>query len=65
MKQRKNISQDPQAWAKWEAEAIRRDLTLSYLIFEAMNAHLGLSLTRNQKKRPSRPKRDRKRVKRK
>jgi hypothetical protein len=52
MTQRKNISQPDEAWAAWDRAAAKMDMTLSQLIFEAMNEHLGLFLTRKTKKRP-------------
>ena len=52
MTQRKNISQPDEAWAAWNRAAAKKDMTLSQLIFEAMNEHLGLFLARKPKKRP-------------
>jgi hypothetical protein len=64
MTQRKNISQPDEAWAAWDKAAAKLDMTLSQLIFEAMNEHLGLFLTRKIKKRPKTAKAARKRLKR-
>jgi hypothetical protein len=64
MTQRKNISQPKEAWAAWDKQAAKMDMTLSQLIFEAMNEHLGLFLPRKTKKRPKTAKADRKREKR-
>jgi hypothetical protein len=64
MTQRKNISQPDEAWVAWDKAAAKMDMTLSQLIFEAMNEHLGLFLTRNIKKRPKTAKATRKRLKR-
>jgi hypothetical protein len=50
--ERKNISQPEEAWAAWDRQAAAMDMTLSGLIFEAMNEHLGLFLTRKTKRRP-------------
>jgi hypothetical protein len=52
MTQRKNISQPKEAWVAWDKQAAKMDMTLSQLIFEAMNEHLGLFLTLKTKKRP-------------
>ncbi len=52
MTKRKNISQPEDAWAAWNRQAAAIDMTLSGLIFEAMNEHLGLFLTRKTKRRP-------------
>ena len=52
MTQRKNIIQPEEAWAAWDRQAAAMDMTLSQLIFEAMNEHLGLFLTRKTKGRP-------------
>jgi hypothetical protein len=52
MTQRKNISQPDEAWAAWDRAAAKLDMTLSQLIFKAMNEHLGLFLPRKTKKRP-------------
>jgi hypothetical protein len=52
MTQRKNISQPDEAWAAWDRAAAKMDMTLSQLIFEATNEHLGLFLARKTKKRP-------------
>jgi hypothetical protein len=52
MTQRKNISQPEEAWAAWDKQAAKMDVTLSQLIFEAVNEHLGLFLPRKIKKRP-------------
>ncbi len=52
MTERKNISQPEEAWAAWDRQAAAMDMTLSGLIFEAMNEHLGLFLPRKIKKRP-------------
>jgi len=41
---RKNISQPDEAWEAWDRAAAKLDKTLSQLIFEAMNDHLGLLL---------------------
>ncbi len=65
MTQRKNISQPDEAWAAWDRAAAKMDVTLSQLIFEAMNEHLGLFLARKTKKRPKTAKAARKREKRK
>jgi hypothetical protein len=62
--QRKNISQPSEAWAAWDRAAAKMDMTLSQLIFEAMNDRLGLFMTRKTKKRPKTAKADRKRLKR-
>jgi hypothetical protein len=62
--ERKNISQPDEAWAAWDKAAAKLDMTLSQLIFEAMNEHLGLFLTRKIKKRPKTAKATRKRLKR-
>ena len=62
--ERKNISQPEEAWAAWDKQAAAMDMTLSGLIFEAMNEHLGLFLTRKIKKRPKTAKAARKRLKR-
>jgi len=51
MTQRKNISQPEGVWAAWNRQAAAMGMTLSGLIFEAMNEHLGLLLTRKTKKR--------------
>jgi len=64
MTQRKNISQPEEAWAAWDRAAANMGMTLSELIFEAMNEHLGLFLTRKIKKRPKTVKAARKREKR-
>jgi len=64
MTQRKNISQPEEAWAAWDRAAAKMDVTLSQLIFEAMNKHLGLFLPRKTKKRPKAAKAARKRQKR-
>ncbi len=64
MTQRKNISQPKEAWAAWDRAAAKMDMTLSQLIFEAMNEHLGLFLPRKTKKRPKTAKAARKREKR-
>jgi hypothetical protein len=64
MTQRKNISQPDEAWAAWDKAAAKMDMTLSQLIFEAMNERLGLFLPRKTKKRPKTAKADRKRPKR-
>jgi hypothetical protein len=64
MTQRKNISQPNEAWAAWDRAAAKMDMTLSQLIFEAMNEHLGLFLTRKTKKRPKTAESARKREKR-
>jgi hypothetical protein len=64
MTQRKNISQPDEAWAAWDSQAAKLNMTLSQLIFEAMNDHLGLFLTRKTKKRPRTAKAARKREKR-
>jgi hypothetical protein len=64
MTQRKNISQPDEAWAAWDRAAAKLDMTLSQLIFEAMNEHLGLFLTRKTKKRPKTAKTARNREKR-
>jgi len=64
MTQRKNISQPDEAWSAWDQAAAKMDVTLSQLIFEAMNEHLGLFLTRKTKKRPKTAKAARKREKR-
>jgi hypothetical protein len=61
MTQRKNISQPDEAWAAWDKQAAKMDTTLSQLIFEAMNEHLGLFLPRKTKKRPKAAKAARKR----
>jgi hypothetical protein len=50
MTQRKNISQPKEAWSAWDRAAAKMDMTLSQLIFEAMNEHLGLFLPRKTKK---------------
>ena len=48
--ERKNISQPEEAWAAWDRQAAAMDMTLSGLIFEAMNEHLGaLPASQNQK----------------
>ncbi len=52
MTQRKNISQPDEAWAAWDRAAAKIGMTLSELIFEAMNEHLGLFLPHKTKKRP-------------
>jgi hypothetical protein len=52
MTKRKNISQPKEVWAAWDRQAAAMDMTLSGLIFEAMNEHLGLFLTRKTKRRP-------------
>jgi hypothetical protein len=64
MTQRKNISQPEEAWAAWDRQAAAMDMTLSQLIFEAMNEHLGLFLTRKTKGRPKSNPVARKRLKR-
>jgi hypothetical protein len=64
MTQRKNISQPKEAWVAWDRAAAKMDMTLSQLIFEAMNEHLGLFLPRKAKKRPKTAKAARKREKR-
>jgi hypothetical protein len=64
MTQRKNISQPDEAWAAWDRAAAKMDMTLSQLIFEATNEHLGLFLPRKTKKRPKTAKADRKRLER-
>jgi hypothetical protein len=64
MTQRKNISQPEEAWAAWDKQAAKMDVTLSQLIFEAVNEHLGLFLPRKIKKRPKTAKAARKREKR-
>jgi hypothetical protein len=64
MTQRKNISQPDEAWSAWDRAAAKKDMTLSQLIFEAMNEHLGLFLPRKIKKRPKTAKAARKREKR-
>jgi hypothetical protein len=46
MTKRKNISQPDEAWSAWDRAATKMDMTLSQLIFEAMNEHLGLFLPR-------------------
>jgi len=47
MTQRKNISQPDEAWAAWDSQAAKLNMTLSQLIFEAMNDHLGTVKRRN------------------
>jgi hypothetical protein len=64
MTQRKNISQPDEAWAAWDRAAAKMDMTLSQLIFEAVNEHLGLFLPRKTKKRPKTANTARKREKR-
>jgi hypothetical protein len=64
MTQRKNISQPDEAWSAWDRAAASMGMTLSRLIFEAMNEHLGLFLPRKTKKRPKTAKAARKRLKR-
>jgi hypothetical protein len=64
MTQRKNISQPEEAWAAWDKQAAKMDVTLSQLIFEAVNEHLGLFLARKTKRRPKTAKAARKREKR-
>lgn len=64
MTQRKKISQPDEAWATWDRAAANIGMTLSQLIFEAMNEHLGLFLPRKTKKRPKTAKPARKRLKR-
>jgi len=65
MTQRKNISQPNEAWSAWDRAAAKMDMTLSQLVFEAMNEHLGLFLPRKIKKRPKTAKAAREREKRK
>lgn len=64
MTRRKNISQPSEAWAAWDRAAAKMGMTLSELIFEAMNEHLGLFMPRKTKKQPKTSKAARKRLKR-
>jgi hypothetical protein len=64
MTQRKNISQPPDFWEVIDRAAIERKTTKSRLIFDALNAFLGLNMERKRQPRTKVAKKKKKRPKR-